>query len=435
MNGSATVPPVPSAKRRAPAVQLGAASYYLTSCAVFVGVWVGVYLIPSSSAWRGYVGSFGYVDGMSYAQIVDYGYADPHQSWLVRFPAYPLLARAVKRVTHTDTDTALVITAHACLLLVFVIMAKYLSARWADEPPGLVAVALLALGLWPGTLWFRLAYTESLMLLCVVLTLYAMERRWPHVLIAVIVGLATGTRPVGVALVVVFAWHLWQESRRACPAAAAAGNNADPRCPPAPWRAAQLALFLRWAACLLPLACWGLLAFMLFLQVDFHEALAFAARQQEWVGRPTPLAGKLIPLMTLEPIWSPYVPGTTTYWRNEGSPHNPLFNHSLLNPIVFLLTVVLVVVGGLKKWLNSRELMLSVLLLGIPYVTMAYDNLMVSQPRFASVIFPVYMVMARLLWPLPRWASAIFLVLCAGLLGMYSAYFAAGYGQTYQIFY
>ena len=31
-------------------------------------------------------------------------------------------------------------------------------------------------------------------------------------------------------------------------------------------------------------------------------------------------------------------------------------------------------------------------LLGIPYVTMAYDNVMVSQLRFASVVFPAYMV-------------------------------------------
>ena len=147
--------------------------------------------------------------------------------------------------------------------------------------------------------------------------------------------------------------------------------------------------------------------------------------------------------MTLEPIWSPYVPSYSNYWLscdvNEWFARepvtNPLLNFGFMNPIFFVATVALVIVGAAKRWLDARETALSALLLLIPYCTMAYDNLMLSQPRFASVIFPVYIVMGNLLGRLPRWLVAIFFLASAALLFTYSALFAAGYGQRYKILY
>jgi hypothetical protein len=69
------------------------------------------------------------------------------------------------------------------------------------------------------------------------------------------------------------------------------------------------------------------------------------------------------------------------------------------------------------------------------YATIGYDNLMLSQPRFASVIFPIYIVLAQLLRRTSWWACAAIFLACAMLLSTYSALFAAGYGTRYKILY
>ena len=98
------------------------------------------------------------------------------------------------------------------------------------------ALALAAFALVPCSFFFRLAYSESCFLAVAILCLLAMERRWPVVVVAILVGLCTATRPVGVALALPFLWHLHK---------------------PTGWRS-----FLLNAAWLIPLSCWGLLAYM-----------------------------------------------------------------------------------------------------------------------------------------------------------------------------
>src|SRR5262245_12040031 len=82
---------------------------------------------------------------------------------------------------------------------------------------------------------------------------YAMERRWPLPIIAAIIGFATATRAVGVTLLAPFAIYIWYRS-------------SDPR------------RFVRklW---LFPLACLGVVAYMLYLYVQFGDPLAFAKTQ------------------------------------------------------------------------------------------------------------------------------------------------------------
>jgi hypothetical protein len=293
----------------------------------------------------------------------------------------------------------------------------------------------LSLGLFPHSFFLRLGYTESLFLLCAVVSMYAIERRWPGWLIALIVGFTTATRPVGVALVAVFALHLWQESRRGAPSGLDATKGGSSQASAkVRWRRSWRH-FLPRAALFLPVACWGLAAYMLFSHYEFGDALAFAHSHDLWSPRPTPLGEKIVPLLKLEPLWSPFVPGNALYWGNDRSTSNPLFVAGFVNPIVFVATAALVIVGAAKRWLSSREVLLSALLLAIPYVTMAHDNYMRGQGRFCSVVFPAFIVLARLLRPLPWWAIAIFFLACASLLGAYSALYGGGYGQTYMVLY
>jgi hypothetical protein len=396
----------------------GLAFYVLTTLVVVAAVWTGTYVLRSNGYWRGFVGNFANMDGSSHVKLVMTGYPREGRPLTVaRFPAYLVLGGVVRTVFGVRTEVALLIISHLSLLGAFVLMALYLRARQPEAATGLTDVTLLALGLWPSTLFFRMTYTESLLLVSALLAMYGMQRRWPLVWIALIVGFATGVRPVGVALTAVFGLYLWQESR-------------------------TISRFLGRAFILLPLASWGLAAYMVYLQIYFGDPFLFGTAHNWWVKRLLAWPEKLVPLLTLEPIWSPYVPSYRNYWLTCDANYwfdepvkNPLINFGFMNPLFFVATVALVVVGACKRWLDARETALSALLLLIPYCTMAYDNLMLSQPRFASVIFPVYIVMGHLLSRLPRWVVAIFFLGCAALLFTYSALFAAGYGQRYKILY
>jgi hypothetical protein len=397
--------------------------YALAAALVFAAIAVGDLLFFSTIDRREGIAKLSYGDGAAYAQIARRGYAVA--DWppsVARLPAYPLLGRIIARLSGVGTETALVLVTHASLLAAFILVAHYLAARWPNEPVEFTHLTLLAAALWPSSFFFHAAYSESLFLFLAVLSLYAMERRWPTAVIAAVIGLATATRPVGVAIVAVFAWYLWQKSGRdlralsvemRSPNGSGAGNDATP------WfseRLTRVGVFARRAILWIPFACWGIVAYMVYLQLAFDDALAFAQAHAYWVQRPTPWGQKAIPLLTLEPLWAPYIPGSWAYWQNFESANNPLLSFGFMNPLFFVVTVALVIVGAVKKWLNSREVLLAAALLAIPYFMMAYDNVMVSQLRFASIVFPAYLVLGRLLAGLPKWAIALFAVSCGALL-------------------
>lgn len=393
-------------------VLAGLAFYFVTTLPVLLGVWIGTVVLPQQSAPHGFLGGFAQLDGIAYAAIAHDGYwYDPGRpSFVAFFPAFPIAAGTVSSLTGLRVELALLGVTHASLLAAFVVFARYLTARNPDVSQWHVDWTLLAMGLWPWSLFFRMAYTESLFLLLVVTSMYAMRRRWPLPVIAALVGLATATRPTGVALIPVFAYYMWRNTERR------------------PSRAFRLIVYL-------PLAAWGILAYMAYLYAEFGDPLVFATTQKLWSHRPAPLPDKVAALVLFKPLWTPFMPSSSTFWANEGTGNNPLVSYGFVNPIVFAGTVLLVVAGARRRWLNANEVLLSGGLLFIPYVAMAYENLMLSQPRFASVAFPIYIVMGRLLMRMPRWAAGAILLASAGLLATYSALFAAGFGLQYKILY
>ena len=103
----------------------------------------------------------------------------------------------------------------------------------------------------------------------------------------------------------------------------------------------------------------------------------------------------------------------------------PLFGLAFWNPILFLLAAVAVIVGGRRGWLTRDEVVLGIGLLLVPYVTRADEMSMGSHARFAAVVVPAYIVLARLLGRLPPVATWIVYVILAALLMLWSALFAA----------
>ena len=97
-----------------------------------------------------------------------------------------------------------------------------------------------------------------------------------------------------------------------------------------------------------------------------------------------------------------------------------------MNPIYFVGTAALVGAGAWKRWLTRYEILVSVPLLLIPYVTKGFDNGMLSHGRFAAVVFPAYIVVGHLLAKLPREVAISLLALSGFLMGIYAAEYAAG---------
>jgi len=262
----------------------------------------------------------------------------------------------------------------------------------------------MAMGLLPTTFFCRMMYSESVFLLVAIVSLYGMERRWSLTLLSLIVGIGTAVRPIGVALLLPLVHAICEQQHG---------------------RKRFLAIAL-----LIPLAMWGLCAFVLYQYLLFDEPLAFIKTQVYWGERNE--AGivsrsNLVALITLEPIWSVYDRASPGFWGRHPPYDSATLSLLFANPMWFVGTVVLVIIGWQKRWLSSREVLLSAPLLLIPYVLQGYRNYMGSMGRFSSVAFPVYIVAAELCCRLPRCIVFGVTGIAGFILAAYSALFASDY--------
>jgi hypothetical protein len=379
------------------------------------------------SEYRDPIVAFSRIDGRHYARIASEGYGyDPNKrSTVAFFPLYPMLGGALAAVSGMRTEIALLIVSQMFLFGCFVLLHAYAAQRpdtvslrshlaaTSLRPEGeedehraqLAAHTLIAFAFWPTTFFFRMTYSESVFVFLCLLSLYGMRRGWSLLAIAVVCGLATAARPVGVALLLPFTLRLWNERLRD--------------------RFNFRSLALAFAVC--AVACWGLLAYMLYQQLAFGDAMAFAKTQEHWTMREVQGGDKVMALLTLEPLWSTYVPGSGGYWGQKVPTIEPLFNLQAANPIYFLIAVGLVVYGAWRRWLNAYEVLFSFGLILIPYVTRSYEMCMASQGRFVAAVFPTYIVMGHLLSRIPSPWSALVVAPAAVLMAIYAALFAAGF--------
>jgi hypothetical protein len=400
-------------------VALGCSFYFLTSLLIVAGISLGGDYLGKARSYRVDRTSkpfstwdrvrtskpFANWDGVWYAKIARDGYSyDPgKQSSVAFFPAFPLLGWVVAHSTGISEEWALVLVANACLLCCFIWMAAYVHERYPDGNANLVAWTLLGLGLWPVSFFARMAYSESLFLLVVVLVLYGFQRKWPMLAIAFLVGLATACRPLGVALIPPFCLYLWQERSS--------------------WN-----LFALRAPVAVLVACWGIVAYMAYQQAAFHDALAFVKTQKLWDLNPhSTWVERLGASLILEPIWSKYISTSPAWWARSEHVINSLFSLDFANPIYFLVTLGLVGYGAWHRQLNSREALLALGLLLIPYFLQGHRAFMVAQGRYALAALPAFLVVGRILWRLPSPFSAALLAISGFFLAVYSALFTAWY--------
>jgi hypothetical protein len=345
-------------------------------------------------------------DGVWFRRIASEGYSyDPGKMSNVAFyPLYPITARYIGQATGLGIDDALVLTSNACLVGVFVLFSKYLTGRTCRMTESESDLTLMTLALFPTTFYMRMGYSESTFLLVVLLAMYGMACRWPLFAVALIVGLATSSRPMGLALIPPFLWHAWSERQ-------------------------SLPMFFRNCLLLLPLCVWGICSYMVFQWYVFDEPLAFVKTQIHWYERKPPVEwGEwLLVHFSLEPFWRVYDSSSSCYWGKRSPREFALFNMSFMNPIFVLSTWGIVAWGACRKRLCATETLLSIGLLGIPYFTHSYRASCMSAARYASVAFPFYIVVGYWFGHAPRNATTLIFAAMAVCLVIYTALFVQWY--------
>ena len=347
-------------------------------------------------------------DGGQFMDIMDNGYQYQQNqiSNIVLFPGYPILGQLVRKSTGLSSAASLLIVSHICLMVALVFYHRMMRLRFGRDD--LADVSLMALALLPTTFFWRMAYSESPFVMLEVLLLYGMQRKWSCARLAVIVGVSTSFRLVGLAMLLSVAMEFINRNSKET-------NRLS---------ASQLG-----RGCLLVvLSLSGLAGFMLFLSLRFGDPLVFARGQESYFLRPSVSAlDHWYRLVTLEPIWATYVPGSDCYWRRHAPTPGPLLNLQFWNPIWFSLTCGLVFWGWFRRILTDKESVLGAALLLIPYLGRAEEFCMGCQARYATAAIPAMMVLGQLFSGMPATMRAGFVMAGVSLLTLYSAMFAAWY--------
>lgn len=350
-------------------------------------------------------------DGAWYTDIARSGYKyDPRQgSHVVFFPLYPCLGWILSRLTGLREEISLLLISHSALIGAIALLRQYVRARFQDWPADKCDFALIALLCLPGSMFMRMAYSESLFLLLVVAGAFGILRRWDPLAVSACFGAASGIRAVGAGLVLLSIYYAWNFT----------GKSGQPLS-----RLSRASLSLA----VIPVSLWGLIGYMEFLYWQYGDPLLFQSNHIHYDSRSgSPVLEKLWNLITLEPVWSVYIGDSKRHWTTYEPVLNPLFTLRFMNPVFFGLACAMVIVGGCQKLLNRYELLLCAILVGIPYATKGHDGGMLGVSRYMSVVFPAWIVLAHILWQMPADLRAAITGIGFALLAINSAQFAAWY--------
>jgi hypothetical protein len=271
--------------------------------------------------------------------------------------------------------------------------ALYFVYRIAEDGWGarVAQGTVLTLAFFPTSFFLNAVYTESLFLALSAGSLWALRVRKDLLLACALAALATATRNVGVFLIVPLAYE-WLKGWREY----------------GPWRG---------AACL-ALASSGLLWYAAYLWLRFGDPLLFYTQQGRWN------RGATGPLTTFRNVFV-----------RAGEGVRDLFGPGLLDPsvgrladqlgaavnfynLLFLCLALALLVAGLR--VLPLDLSAYALLLILPAVFFGTPEIpLMGLPRYTLVAFPLFIVLAVLLWDRRRlglWlvlSTAASLVFCA----------------------
>lgn len=286
-------------------------------------------------------------DSSWYADIIRFGYQNQNKGIGIGqdtafFPLYPLISAFVKRVVG-EAYLAGLIVSNLAFFVALLVLYKLLTEKYGEE---VAWKTLLLMIVNPFSLFFSSVYTESLFLLCVVLSFYFAEKG-NFLAAALSAALAGATRFVGVVLIVPLLMIYIQQKNYSIKAV----------------RPDLLTLLLIFA---------GPGLYMVFLAVQYGAPLQFLISQDVW--------GSLNPLAMLAHMWR----SITVSALLNGS-------YDVMN--IINLAAALPLLAGL--FYASR--------IGYPYITFSVLVFAISLSRvqglgrYMMVVFPVSVALAMLM--------------------------------------
>ncbi len=297
------------------------------------------------------------------------------------FPLLPLLIRAVTLLVG-DPLVAGVVIANAALLGASIFVYRLADEAWGSAVADRAVWYLL---IFPTSFFGSAIYSESLFLMGATGALYAARHnRWA---IAAMLGILTGlTRLMGLVVAPMLAVEWWMQRRHA-------QSSAKPSA----------------AALLAPLAVVvGTSIFMLYLQWNFGDPLAFAHASEAWGRQPSS------PIETIGELLRPPLEGWGAAILAGRLP--------LDNWIDLLASLTTLVLGGVllrqRRWSEGMFVVLGAL---IPLSS----GLLMSQRRYVWTLFPIFFLLAR--WGERPWLDRAITALSLLGLGLFTALFANWY--------
>lgn len=353
---------------------------------------------PLGGFGRALLSPLAHWDAVWYLGIAEHGYthaagggAGPDAAF---FPLYPLLVRLV---AIEPTPGALLVSAYlvslACFGAALVLLDRLVSLELGRDTARLT---LLLISLWPAALYFGAPYTESLFLLLTVAAFYA--ARTGHAASAgALAALASGTRPVGALLAIPLALILWRYAR----------SRRD----------------LAWLA----LAPAGLAAYAAYLGVRFGDPLAFNSAQAFWFrGFTGPWTGVKDGAVAAFEGARQLASGSRSpvYFTRAGG--DPLIV-ARQNVLLFgALAAILVMLVGAVRRLPPAWSVWALLSITLPLSSPVGPQPLMSLPRYAAVVFPLFAWLALVLRGRRGLTIATLSVFAAGLV------VATGYYATWH---
>lgn len=323
--------------------------------------------------WRG-------ADTEHFVRIATYGYepGTPYANRIVFYPLFPLLMRAFSVFTGGNVELAGIAVSNlafmgACLLLYMLAAEIGLSRR-----EGLLAIAIMIVA--PFSMFFQKCYTESLFLMLTVgCALACMRKKWFFAGLAGFLAALTRTQGVLCLAMALYAFLRAHKGQKF--------EKHDLR-----------ALWLL----LIPL---GYVCYLLLNLTLYGNAFAYMAYERA----------------------APWYQGVDYFFNNVAQHMRMAIDYPGLAPLIYLPQVALFfIVLGLLVAGVKRGVPLALLLYGCLSLLLCYTaSWLISGGRYMLVVFPVYLVLARILLR-RRALCAAYLISSAVLMWYYTSNFLLG---------
>ena len=280
--------------------------------------------------------------------VAGYEYVPGQHSNVGFFPLYPLCLAAVRALTGTDVALAGFIASNFFLLTAAILLRRLVALDFPapSRVPGRTVWLLL---LWPVSFFYSAPYTESLFLLLSISAFLA-ARRGEWALAGIAGALATATRANGVIIFIPLFYEAllaWRNRR--------ASTRLSVR-----WENIRRSPF--WVL----VVPFGLLAFIIYLQVRFGDPLAFMHAYEVWGRR------FASPWFALRNAWLVHPPGYGGWFVGTA------------------LGAVLLCILGWRVRLRPSYVFYTAAMLGL----LLSQTILEAIPRYISVLFPLQMAIA-----------------------------------------